>query len=132
MTDIAFATSSSSRPLSARAGRVFRPPAGLRRQHLDHLFAGQDSLDAGHDVLRLERLAVIFPDVTVCDDSGLGPQVPRELPALVVLDDDDAPALAESGANLFSVEGHQELDLQVIGGDPLLIQAFHSLPDHAP
>ena len=60
---------------------MLRLPAGFGRKHVDHVLAGQNVLDAGHDVLRLERLAVVLANVAVGDDAGLGPQVPSELTA---------------------------------------------------
>ena len=55
--------------------------------------ARQNFLDAVDDVMGHERLAVIFSDMAVGDEAGLGAQVTGELAAIVVLDDDGFLAL---------------------------------------
>ena len=52
------------------------------------VFAGQLFLHCFHDVVRHERFAVVLADVAVRDEAGFAAQVARELPAVVVLDDD--------------------------------------------
>src|SRR5438128_2285172 len=115
-------------PRSAGATRVFGAPARLRREHIDHFaLAGQDVLDAGHDVVRLERLTVVFANVGVGGDARLRAQVAGELAALGVLHDDDAPAVAKYFADFLNVEGHQELDVQVVGGDAFAVEHLDRL-----
>src|SRR5579871_6814864 len=53
-----------------------------------HLFF--DRLD---NVMRHERFAVVLADIAVRHKAGLAPQVARELPAEIILDDDGAPGV---------------------------------------
>ena len=86
-------------PVATRAAGVIGSPARLGGLHNHNLsLAVQDVLYGGDDMLRLERFAVVLADVAVGRDAGLGPQVARELAALAVLDDDDAPAPAEESS----------------------------------
>jgi hypothetical protein len=95
---------------------MFCLPAGFRREYFNQfrpIF--QNVLDPRHNVLGLEWLAVVLPDVGMRSDARLGSQMASELTALVVLDDNDAPALAKDRADFGAVEGRQELDLQMVG-----------------
>src|SRR5262249_45525838 len=86
----------SSRPVVRGTRGLLRLPTPFFGEHLNHFRPQlQDFLDTSYDVLRLEWLAVVLADVAMSRDPRLGPQVARELAALVVLDDDDPPALAQ-------------------------------------
>src|SRR6266852_2146673 len=92
-------------PVAAGGGGVLGLPAGLGGQHLDQLLAAfDDFLDAGHDVFGLERLAVVFADMTMGGNPGFGPEVAGELAALVVLDHNNPLALAENFEGLLGLE----------------------------
>src|SRR5262249_31142464 len=86
----------SSRPVVRGTRGLLLLPPPFSRERVNRLRPDlQHSLDPRSDVLRREWLAVVLADVARSRDPGLGPQVGRELAALVVLDDDDPPALAQ-------------------------------------
>ncbi len=60
-------------------------------------FASELLPDRFHDVVRQERLAVIFPNVTVRHKAGFAAQITGELAAVVVLDDDRVLRSVEAG-----------------------------------
>src|SRR5437667_3576911 len=121
-----------SSPISARARGVVCLPPQFYRKYLNHVFAGQDILDASNDMLRLERLTIVLADMARRDEPGLGPQVASELAAEVVLDDYNPLALAEDVGDFLHMEGNQKVDLEVVGGDALLVQALDRLHEDAP
>src|SRR5438552_80412 len=105
-------------PVPAGGGGMLGLPAGFGGQHLDQLLAAfDDFLDAGHDVLGLERLAVVFADMAVGVNPGFGPKVSGELATLVVLDDDNPLALAQNFQSLLGLERNQNSILEMVGGD---------------
>src|SRR5438876_5059948 len=58
-------------------------------------FSAELFLDGFHDVMRHERLAVVFANVAVRHKAGFAAQVARKLPAVIVLDDDGVPSLPQ-------------------------------------
>ena len=53
------------------------------------LFASKLILHRVDDVVRHERFAVVFADVTVRGETGFGAEIARKLPGVIVLNDDD-------------------------------------------
>src|SRR6266480_2542942 len=51
--------------------------------------ARQNLFNAIDNMMRHKRLAIIFPNMAVGDDAGFGPQITRELAAVVIFDNDD-------------------------------------------
>src|SRR3989442_9219308 len=75
--------------------------------HVEFRRALQDGRDAIDDVVRHERLAVVFADVTVGGEARLRSEIARELSAVVVLDDDDLRASREDRHDLGGVQRDQ-------------------------
>src|SRR5439155_26300275 len=92
-------------PVAAGSGGVFGLPAGFGGEDFHQFLAFDDLLDAGHHVLRLERLAVVFADDAVASNTGLGPEMPGKVAAVVVLDYDNPFALSRNVHRLIGVEG---------------------------
>ena len=66
-------------------------------------FAGKLFLDGVDDVMRHERLAVIFADVAVRGDAGFRAQIARELAAVIVFNDDDVFAARKEPGDFSAV-----------------------------
>src|SRR5436309_1682033 len=96
--------------------------------HVEFGRARQDRPDTIHDVVRHERLAVVFSDVAVRREARLRPEIPRKLAAVVVLHDQDLRAPGEDRHDLLAVERHQPLDLQIVGRDPRVGELLHRFP----
>src|SRR5512141_702796 len=78
-----------------------------------------------------ERLAVILANMTVGDDTGLRPQITRELAAVIVFDDDGFTTLYQSRNDRFAMQRHEPFDLQLIGRDAFLVrQLLYRFLDH--
>ncbi len=79
-----------------------------------YVFLSLSSQNLSHpvdDVMRHERLSVVFADVAIGCDAGLGPQIPGELATLVIFHNDGLFALGEDGSDCLSMERHNPLDL---------------------
>src|SRR5262247_1635643 len=79
--------------------------------------ACQNRFHAVDNVMRHERFAIVFPDMTVGRDAGFRSQVTRELAAVVIFHDNDFLAFREHSDDRVGVERHEPLDLQVVGGN---------------
>src|SRR5579859_7042412 len=84
-----------------------------------------------HEVVRHERLPIVFANVPVRHKAGLTAQIARKLPAVVVLDDDRVPRALEDLENRLAVQRHQPANLQLIRRNPLLVKNLASLFDHS-
>src|SRR5581483_7783824 len=69
------------------------------------------------NVVRLERLAVIFKDVVVNGVAGFGAQVAGKLSSGVQLHTDSALAITQNGSGLATVERQQIFEVQLIRDD---------------
>src|ERR1700687_2511413 len=83
------------------------------------------------NVVRHEGFAVVLANVAAGHKAGFAAQVARKLPAVVVLHDDGALRVFQDFENGFAMQRHEPADLQLIGGDALLIEEFTSLLDHS-
>ena len=78
-----------------------------------------------------ERLAIVLADVPVGRKTGLGAQVAGKLAAEAIFHKDDLLRLRKNLEDLFRVEGHQPLHVEMVGHDPLLAcQLGHRLANH--
>src|SRR2546427_8122263 len=80
--------------------------------HVELGRARQNGFDTLDDVVRHERLPIVFSDVTLGGEAGLRSQVARELPAVVVLDDDDLGARRQDRQDGVCMERDQPFDLR--------------------
>src|SRR6476661_1445884 len=65
--------------------------------------AGQLRFHCFDNVMRHERLAVVFANVAVRGETGFAPKITGELAALIVLNQDHVLSTPENGADLLSV-----------------------------
>ena len=54
--------------------------------------AGQLFLDRFHDVMRSERLPIVFANMAVSAKAGFGAEIAGKLAGIIILDNDDALA----------------------------------------
>src|SRR5262249_9510430 len=83
-------------PVAAGGGRMLGLPTGLDGEAFHQLFAFEYFLDTGHDVLRLEWLAVVLAYKGMTANAGLRPEMSGELPAFILFNHNDLLALAEN------------------------------------
>ncbi len=80
-----------------------------------------------HDVVRHERLSVVFANVSIGHEAGLTSQVAGELPTEVVFHDDGVACILQDVDDCVAMQRHQPANLQLIGGDSLLAQDLAGL-----
>src|SRR5207248_1467556 len=82
------------------------------------------------NVVRHERFAIVFSDMSVRHVAGFTAQVAGELTAVVVLHDDGVPRVFENVENRLAVQRYQPADLKLIGRNALLGEDFAGLFDY--
>src|SRR5215469_14567527 len=70
--------------------------------------------DCVDNVVGHEWLAIVLSDVAIRYETGLASQIARELPAVVVFNDDRVFRILEDLENLITVQGHEPPHLQLI------------------
>src|SRR5215467_2566514 len=93
--------------------------------------AGQLLLYCFDDVMRHERLPIVFSNVSLGYETGLTAKVARKLPAVVVLDNDGMSRIFKQVQDRVAVQRHQPPDLKLICGNSLFGKNLGSLFDHA-
>src|SRR6266700_5443830 len=114
---VAMCVSSSDRNLVHRNGE-FRLPGELFLHRL-------------HNVVRHEWFAVVLANVAVRHKTGFAAQVARKLPAVIILHDDGVPRVFENFENGLAMQWDEPANLQLIGGDSLIIEDLAGFLDHA-
>ena len=79
----------------------------------------------------LKRLAVVLQNAVMDTVSGLGPQVPGELPGGVELHADGAFAVLQNLAGFAAVEGKQVFEVEMVGADAGGSQLLEGFVDDA-
>src|SRR6266545_6575979 len=85
--------------------------------HAEPRLAGKLLFHGFDDVVRHERLAVVFANVAMGVEARLAAQVAGELAAVIVFDDDDLLALRKDAADLGGMKRDNPLDVKLIGHD---------------
>src|SRR6185369_8346237 len=89
------------------------------RSCLDHDFvtgnrkgglAGKLFFNGINNMVRAERFAVIFADVTMRGKAGFGAQIASKLAGVIVFDNNDPPTGGKHTADMFAVERHYPLN----------------------
>src|SRR5882672_1913274 len=75
-------------------------------------------------MVRPERLAIVLPDVPMSIESGLGAQVSRELPGIVIFDNDHALACGKDPGDLLAMERDDPFYIEMIDDDALVGRQF--------
>ena len=70
--------------------------------------------DRLHNVVRHERLSVVFANVSIGHEAGLASQVACKLATEVVLDDDGVARILQDVEDCVSMQGHEPANLQLI------------------
>src|SRR5712691_2290055 len=91
---------------------------------------GELLLHGLHNVVRHEGFAVVLADVAVGHEAGFAAEVARKLAAVIILHDDGVPRVFQNFENCIAMQGHQPADLQLIGGNSLLIENLAGFLDH--
>src|SRR5215472_10489263 len=93
--------------------------------------AGKLLLDRLHDVVRHERLAIVFANMPIRHETGFAAEIAGKLPAVIVLDDDGVPRVFQKFNNRLPVQRYEPANLQLIGGDAFVIEDLAGLFDDA-
>src|SRR5262249_59031365 len=113
----------SSLVRQVHAGVMVGDLARLVRRDIQRArLASENGLYLLDDMVRLERLAVIFQNQVAHAKAGLGAQVTRELSCVVALDTNDAFTGRQNLADLFRVERGGGFDLKGIGREALFAE----------
>src|SRR5580692_2216058 len=94
-------------------------------------FPGELFFHCFYNVVRHERLSIVLANVTPGHKTGFAAEVPSKLAGVIVLDDDGVPRILQNFENHITMEWHQPANLELIGGNPLVIENFAGFFDHS-
>src|SRR5262249_47477332 len=84
-----------------------------------------------HNMVRHERLAIVFPNVSIDGKTSFTPKISEKLPRIVVFHNDGFLGARQNINDVLSMKRNNPLDVKVIGYDAYFSELFCCLTDNS-